>query len=65
MKAKLLSTLGIVFNTSAFASEPEVPYPAGYHDWHHVKRMVISEGHPLFASFGGIHLRIEMLVSDL
>jgi hypothetical protein len=33
----------------------EVPYPAGYRDWHHVKSMVIGEGHPLYDSFGGIH----------
>jgi hypothetical protein len=38
----------------AFAAE-EVPYPAGYRDWHHVKSMVIEEGHPLYAAFGGIH----------
>ena len=55
MKAKLLAALGSVTATVALASEPEVPYPAGYQDWHHVKSMVIEEGHPLFASFGGIH----------
>ena len=33
----------------------EVPYPSGYRDWHHVKSMVIQQGHPLFAAFGGIH----------
>lgn len=32
-----------------------VPYPEGYRSWHHVKSMVIEEGHPLFAAFGGIH----------
>jgi hypothetical protein len=32
-----------------------VPYPEGYRHWTHVKSMVIEEGHPLFASFGGIH----------
>ncbi len=55
MKAKLLAALGIVAATAALASEPEVPYPNGYRGWHHVRSMVISEGHPLFASFGGIH----------
>ncbi|MCW0221013.1 MAG: cytochrome P460 family protein [Prosthecobacter sp.] len=55
MKAKLLAALGIVTATAALASEPEVPYPTGYRDWHHVKSMVIGEGHSLFASFGGIH----------
>ena len=55
MKTKLLTVFGIVTATVALASESEVPYPAGYRDWHHVKSMVIEEGHPLFASFGGIH----------
>lgn len=33
----------------------DVPYPNGYRDWHHVKSMVISPGHALHESFGGIH----------
>jgi len=33
----------------------DVPYPAGYRAWTHVKSMVIEPGHPLHASFGGIH----------
>lgn len=33
----------------------DVPYPTGYRDWHHVKSMVIGEGHPLVEAFGGIH----------
>lgn len=37
------------------AAGPEVPYPAGYRDWHHVKSMVIESGHPLYDAFGGIH----------
>jgi hypothetical protein len=55
MKAKILVLLGIAAGTSALAVEPEVPYPAGYRDWHHVKSMVIEEGHPLYGAFGGIH----------
>lgn len=55
MKTKLLTALCIVTATAALASEPEVPYPTGYRNWHHVKSMVIGEGHSLFASFGGIH----------
>ena len=40
----------------ALAADPgPVPYPEGYRDWRHVKSMVIQEGHPLFAAFGGIH----------
>jgi hypothetical protein len=42
--------------SGAWAAEPPpVPYPAGYRDWHHVKSMLIQPGHPLYASFGGIH----------
>ena len=37
------------------ADPPPVPYPEGYRDWRHVKSMVIEEGHPLHAAFGGIH----------
>lgn len=37
------------------AADDGVPYPEGYRDWQHVKSMVIEQGHPLFASFGGIH----------
>lgn len=55
MKTKLLAVFGSVTATVALASEPQVPYPAGYRDWQHVKSMVLEEGHPLFASFGGIH----------
>lgn len=55
MKVRILSLLCAAAATSALATEPVVPYPAGYRDWHHVKSMVINEGHPLFAAFGGIH----------
>ena len=55
MKAKILILLGATAATVALAAEPEVPYPEGYRDWHHVKSMVIEEGHPLYDAFGGIH----------
>jgi hypothetical protein len=37
------------------ATVTEVPYPANYRQWTHVKSMVIEAGHPLHAPFGGIH----------
>lgn len=40
---------------SPLVADADVPYPAGYRDWRHVKSMVIGEGHPLFGAFGGIH----------
>ena len=55
MKALVLGLIGAAATTSTLAADPQVPYPQGYRDWHHVKSMVIKEGHPLFASFGGIH----------
>jgi len=52
----LLATLAIALIVQpVLAADPQVPYPAGYRDWHHVKSMVIEEGHPLFEAFGGIH----------
>jgi hypothetical protein len=55
MKAKTLTLLGIAAVSGALAAEPQVPYPEGYREWHHVKSMVIEEGHPLHGDFGGIH----------
>jgi hypothetical protein len=49
----MLSLLAVAL--PAIATDPEVPYPAGYRDWHHVKSMVIDKGHSLYESFGGIH----------
>lgn len=37
------------------AYSADVPYPAGYRAWTHVKSMAILPGHPLHASFGGLH----------
>jgi hypothetical protein len=39
----------------SLADTNSVPYPQGYRDWHHVKSMVIQQGHPLYSAFGGIH----------
>lgn len=55
MKAIAGLVLGMVCAASIAADAPPVSYPAGYRDWHHVKSMVINPGHPLHASFGGIH----------
>jgi hypothetical protein len=52
--ALAISVLGAA-NLAAAADSTPVPYPKGYRDWHHVKSMVISPGHGLYESFGGIH----------
>ena len=40
---------------AADSAAPEVAYPTGYRDWHHVKSMAITPGHALFDMFGGLH----------
>jgi hypothetical protein len=45
----------IVTAAAISADGAAVPYPEGYRAWQHVKSMVIEAGHPLHASFGGIH----------
>jgi hypothetical protein len=56
MKYQLSALTLLVCTAPAMATDPApVPYPDGYRNWHHVKSMLIQEGHPLFASFGGIH----------
>ena len=45
--------VALIVVTPTYADE--VPSPAGYRDWHHVKSMVINPGHPLHDAFGGIH----------
>jgi Cytochrome P460 len=37
------------------AEASPVPYPKGYRDWYHVNSMIISPGHGLYDTFGGIH----------
>lgn len=49
--AAALSTSPLLFA----ADPPPVAYPEGYRQWTHVKSMVINQGHPLYAAFGGIH----------
>lgn len=55
MKQLVLAAFCAATSLVAMASSPPVPYPEGYRDWHHVKSMIIEEGHPLYGAFGGIH----------
>jgi len=54
---KMIASLSLVaLATAAIAAVPDdVSYPESYRSWTHVKSMVIEPGHPLHASFGGIH----------
>jgi Cytochrome P460 len=60
MNTRIAIAVSLIVSASlavlALAATPSaVPYPEGYRSWQHVKSMVIGEGHPLYASFGGIH----------
>lgn len=44
----------LAFLPPALAAD-EVNYPNGFRAWNHIKTMQIKPGHPLYASFGGIH----------
>jgi cytochrome c553 len=55
MKRILTVLASLVLVLPAIAADPPVSYPAGYRNWHHVKSMVIDNGHPLYEAFGGIH----------
>ncbi|HSH28485.1 MAG TPA: cytochrome P460 family protein [Thiohalobacter sp.] len=50
-----LMVLAGLGSSPVLADDTSVPYPDGYRDWHHVKSMVIEEGHDLYGTFGGIH----------
>ena len=55
MKAKILAAAMATSCSTLVVADQAVPYPDGYRDWHHVKSMIIEEGHPLYGAFGGIH----------
>jgi hypothetical protein len=49
----LAPAIALLAFAPAYATE--VPYPAGYRSWTHVKSMAILPGHPLHEGFGGLH----------
>ena len=55
MKRILIALTSMALVLPAIAADPQVSYPAGYRNWHHVKSMVVDKGHPLHEAFGGIH----------
>jgi hypothetical protein len=57
MKRALLSILVLVATpVAALAQAKQVPFPEGYLRWTHVKTMIVNPGHPLYDTFGGMHL---------
>jgi hypothetical protein len=58
MKRLMISGLiaAAALSATLYATAPaEVPYPTNYRGWTHVKSMIIEPGHPLHATFGGVH----------
>lgn len=55
MNKSLCAATLVALAVPALAEDAVVPYPEGYRDWHHVKSMVIEQGHTLYEAFGGIH----------
>lgn len=51
----VLLAVALAAGSIASAGSSDVAYPEGYRAWHHIKSMVINEGHPLFEAVGGIH----------
>ena len=47
--------LGVGNSVLSAPQENAVAFPSDYRSFTHVKSMVITEGHPLFDAFGGIH----------
>lgn len=54
---RTLLMTGVLAAAIAMQAEdkPEVPYPAGFRGWQHVKSIVVGAEHPTFAKRGGIH----------
>lgn len=51
----VIIVITLILSLIAYASDPSIDYPTDYRSWTHIKSMIIKEGHPLHASFGGIH----------
>ena len=50
-----ITVITLLIGIIAHASDSLIEYPTGYRNWTHIKSMIIQKGHPLHASFGGIH----------
>jgi hypothetical protein len=56
MRRALLVIVALVSSAAtALAQDKPVPFPEGYLRWTHVKTMIITPGHPLYETFGGMH----------
>jgi len=57
--AAAIAAITLAASLAAVAAAPRgaaVAYPEGYREWTHLKSMaIVSQEHPLFEAFGGIH----------
>lgn len=54
--ALLLTLVAATGAWRASAASGPIPYPEGWRQWTHLKSMaIVSDAHPLFAAFGGVH----------
>lgn len=51
----LAAALGGALSAEVARSDDPLAFPEGYRSWYHVKSLLLEEGHPLHASFGGLH----------
>ncbi len=51
----LAAIIGLMTIEASAQQADKVAYPFGYRNWHHVKSMVLEQGHPLANPFGGLH----------
>ncbi len=51
----LAATFGGSLAAGVAGNAGSLAYPEGYRGWYHVKSLLLEEGHPLFAAFGGLH----------
>jgi hypothetical protein len=55
-RAMLAAGLAVLVTAGSIAAPAdEVPFPADYRTWAHVKSALVREGHPAYATDGGIH----------
>jgi len=53
-KLTFIGLFTLMVSVVLFTAEPN-HFLKDYRSWFHVKTLILEEGHPLYASFGGIH----------
>jgi len=55
LRITLVTGLLLSVSFPVYSDSNTVPYPDNYRSWHHVKSMIIQDGHPLAATDQGMH----------